>query len=320
MNKNFPKVSVIINCFNGEKYLQNALQSVMSQTFQDLEIIFWDNCSTDASASIAQSYSDKVRYYRGEKKVSLGTARNLALTKARGNFIAFLDCDDLWAPTKLAKQITLFEKKPRLGLVTTDTEVFCEKKILRRIFQGAQPARGMVFSELIKRQWVTMSSAVVRRQALSDLVQRNGWEGPWFDERLNVCEEADVFYRIAHDWELDYVDEVLTYWRVHNQNTTLLHFNEFARETRIILEKHKTLYSNYDIEHADLCELLQTRADFKEAIFLWQKGEGRKARKLLAPYGIKNRKIVAFRMLSYLPRSFFDIAARIYFCLPRIFS
>lgn len=315
-----PRVSVIMNCLDGEKHLASAMDSVMNQSFQDFEIVFWDNCSTDSSPEIAKSYKDKVRYFRGEKKVPLGAGRNLAIAQARGEFIAFLDCDDLWEPTKLAKQIALFDKNPRLGLVTTDTEVFSGDKVMRRVFEGARPARGMVFSELIKRQWISMSSAIVRRKTLEDLVPGTGWSGGWFDEELNVSEEADVFYRIAHDWELDYVDEPLTRWRVHGQNTTLRRFGEFARETRIILEKHRKLYPNYDIEHADLCELLQTRADFEEAVSLWQKGDGARARSLLAPYGKKNRKIVAFRLLSYLPGSLFDVAASIYYRLPKLFS
>ena len=315
-----PRVSVIMNCLDGEKHLASAMDSVMNQSFQDFEIVFWDNCSTDSSPEIAKSYKDKVRYFRGEKKVPLGAGRNLAIAQARGEFIAFLDCDDLWEPTKLAKQIALFDKNPRLGLVTTDTEVFSGDKVMRRVFEGARPARGMVFSELIKRQWISMSSAIVRRKALEDLVPGTGWSGGWFDEELNVSEEADVFYRIAHDWELDYVDAPLTWWRVHGHNSTLRRFAEFSRETRYILAKHLQMYPDYAREHADLVALLQERADFEEAVALWQQGEGRKARGLLAPYGMKSRKIAAFRLLSYLPRQTFDVAARIYFGLPKLFS
>lgn len=316
-----PRVSVIMNCLNGEKHLQSAIDSVLKQTFQDFEIIFWDNCSTDASPDIARKSSDKLRYFRGETKVSLGAGRNLAITQARGEFIAFLDCDDLWEPDKLARQVELFDKNPRTGLVTTDTVVFCQDKVLRRVFEGAAPARGMVFPELVQRQWISMSSAVVRRQALADLTgDKTAWNGGWFDEDLNVSEEADVFYRIAHDWELDYVDAPLTRWRVHGENTTLRRFAEFARETRIILAKHRALYPDYDRDFPELVELLQTRADFEEAVACWQKGDGARARELLAPYGMKNRKIAIFRILSYLPGSFFDLAAGIYYRLPRFFS
>src|SRR5437868_4501867 len=101
-----PLVSVIMNCLNGEQFLRDAIDSVIAQTYANWEIVFWDNASTDASASIAQSYhDDRIRYFRGDSTVPLGHARNLAIQKSRGTFIAFLDCDDLWLPTKLEKQL-----------------------------------------------------------------------------------------------------------------------------------------------------------------------------------------------------------------------
>lgn len=72
----------------------------MAQTFGDFEVIFWDNGSTDDSPAIAQSYGPKLRYFRGKTTVPLGAARNLALMRARGRYLAFLDCDDLWRPAQ----------------------------------------------------------------------------------------------------------------------------------------------------------------------------------------------------------------------------
>ena len=92
---NAPAVSVIMNCLNSSRDLREAMNSLMAQTFTDFEVIFWDNCSTDESPAIAQSYGEKVRYFRGESIVPLGEGRNLALAQARGRYLAFLDCDDL---------------------------------------------------------------------------------------------------------------------------------------------------------------------------------------------------------------------------------
>lgn len=318
--KDAPAVSVLMNCLNGEEHLAEAMESVFAQTWQDFEIVFWDNCSTDASPDIAKGFGEKVRYFRGEEKVSLGAGRNLAIAKARGKYIAFLDCDDVWEPTKLERQVTLFAANPRVGLVTTDTRLFDGKKVLRRFFEGARPARGMVFDELVRRQWISMSSAMVSREALMSLTGDGAWAGGWFDEELSLCEEADVFYRIAHDWELDYVDEPLTGWRVHGSSTTFTRFAGFARETRHILEKFKRLYPGFENERPDLVTLLCERADFQEALALWREGKGKEARALMVPHGLKNRKFLAFKLASHLPGSFFDLAAKIYFSLPRLFS
>src|SRR3972149_5927289 len=89
-----PLVSVIMNCYNGARYLREALASVLVQTFTDWEIVFWDNQSADESAAIFKSYSDRrFRYFLAPEHTVLGRARNLAVEQARGEWIAFLDCD-----------------------------------------------------------------------------------------------------------------------------------------------------------------------------------------------------------------------------------
>lgn len=304
-----PRVSVIMNCFNSAADLREAMDSVMAQSFDAWEIIFWDNGSTDESPAIAQSYGPKVRYFRAENTVPLGAARNLAIAQSQAPYIAFLDCDDLWLPTKLEKQVALFDANPRLGLVCTDTEIFTGSCVRSRLFTKGTPPRGRVFAELMRQQWISMSSAMVSRVALDSLSE-------WFDESLNMCEEADLFYRIAHDWELDYVDAPLTRWRVHAANTTFRKFGKFADETERILDKHRRLYPNYDAEYAPLVELLTRRAAFQRGISLWQQGRNAEARACVQPYAATSPKYRLFLWASWLPGSCFDALARLYFSLP----
>ena len=96
MNKS-PLVSVIMNCYNGEKYLNDSLNSLLSQNYSNWELIFWDNISTDNSKKIFESYKDKrFKYYSATKHEILYKARNLAIKKTSGDYIAFLDTDDIW--------------------------------------------------------------------------------------------------------------------------------------------------------------------------------------------------------------------------------
>ena len=98
-----PVVSVIMNCLNSSEHLQETLDSLAAQTFTDFEVIFWDNGSTDSSPQIARGHAGlagRLRYFRGEETVPLGAARNLAIARSRGRYVAFLDCDDLWRPEK----------------------------------------------------------------------------------------------------------------------------------------------------------------------------------------------------------------------------
>jgi len=109
MNIKDPLVSVIINCFNSEKYLVEAIESVINQTYENWEIIFWDNASDDQSPEIVKSFSDKrIRYFRGNETVLIYSARNLAIKECNGELISFLDCDDIWLPDKLEEQVKLY--------------------------------------------------------------------------------------------------------------------------------------------------------------------------------------------------------------------
>lgn len=308
-----PAVSIIMNCLNCEKDLPDALRSVREQTFQDFEIIFWDNASTDRSAEIAKNFGPQLRYFAGTETVSLGEARNLAIKEAKGNYIAFLDCDDLWKPEKLSRQVELFENNPDLGLACTDTEIFNGKRVLSRLFENTPPKKGHVFEALMSSQWISMSSAVIRKAALDNVAEA---PGRWFDESLNVCEEADLFYRIAHAWEVDYVDQPLTMWRVHEMNTTFRKFGQFADETMYILEKHRKIYPDYDHNYPNLVELLTNRSIFQKAISLWRENRGAEARKILKSITHASPKVRLFQAASFLPGSFFDLASKLYFALP----
>ncbi len=123
-----PTVSVIMNCLNCEKYLREAIDSVFAQTYEDWEIIFWeDKASKDGSENIATSYGRKLRYFRSDVSLPLYGSRNLAVQQARGKYIAILDCDDIWLPTKLEEQIPLLERDDKVGLVYSDIILFNEK-------------------------------------------------------------------------------------------------------------------------------------------------------------------------------------------------
>ena len=143
-------VSIIMNCFNGEKYLEKSLNSIVSQKYKNWELIFWDNQSTDNSKKIFQSFSNSnFKYFLSKKHTTLYEARNLACKKAQGEYIAFLDCDDLWMPSKLLQQIPEFNQKD-IGIVISDTIFFNEKGQQKQLYKKRKPFEGHVFKELLK--------------------------------------------------------------------------------------------------------------------------------------------------------------------------
>ena len=121
-----PLISIIMNCYNGEKYLSQALKSVLEQTYDNWELIFWDNQSIDKSAKIFKEYHDaRFKYFYASSHTFLYEARNEAVKRTKGEFIAILDVDDWWIPEKLEMQLSLF-KDDEVGVVYGNAWIFKE--------------------------------------------------------------------------------------------------------------------------------------------------------------------------------------------------
>ena len=201
-----------MNCFNCSKYLREAIDSVYAQTYSDWEIIFWDNASTDNSAEIANSYDNKLRYFRGEINIPLGNARNLAIEKARGEYVAFLDCDDIWLPQKLDEQARLFETQQDVMLVYSDSYLIdSEGNTIRTAFETEQPLKGHVFNELLCRyNFIPLLTAMIRKEVFDEI--------GLFNPAYKMAEEYDLFLRIAHLYSIDYVGSPMAKYRIHEGN------------------------------------------------------------------------------------------------------
>jgi glycosyltransferase involved in cell wall biosynthesis len=299
---NAPLVSIIMNCYNSDKYLREAIDSVYAQTYTNWEIIFWDNVSTDNSAAIAQSYQDgRLRYFRGETNVPLGHARNFAIEKSYGELIAFLDCDDLWMPEKLEKQAPLFLADNEVGLVYSDTYFFNEDGFQKQLYAKKTPYRGHCFSDLLNDYLISLETAIVRKSALDSLDH-------WFDVNFNMIEEYDLFVRIGLDWKIDFSPEVLAKWRVHGESLSWKAPGLFVQETRDMLVKLETMPKIHKEYVADM-ELAWYRLKFSEAKILWKNGDGSTARNIILKSRHRNLKPYMFWVLSFFP---FNIIESIY--------
>lgn len=222
-----PTVSVVMNCRNCAPYVREAVESVYAQTFDDWEIVFWDNASDDGSGDIARQFDGRLRYWRGELAVPLGTARNLALERARGEFIALLDCDDVWRSEKLERQMRLFARS-EVGVVYTDAFALYPGADGRQLDARPILCRGRVLQELFLRNFAVCSSLVLRRSVIEEV-------GP-FDPELNLSEEYDLLLRMAEHSEFDYVAEPLTLYRYHPQNSSWS-FPRMQREGILVIER-----------------------------------------------------------------------------------
>jgi len=182
-----------MNCYNGEKYLREALDSVYQQTFQDWEIVFWDNASTDSSASIAQSYDARVRYARSPVNEPLGAARAAALRCVRGRCIGFLDTDDVYLPHTIETQLEALQGGG-YGMVYGGAIVI-DQFGKRRAVRTPRHRSGDIFGRLLQRYDITMASALVDASAVRELqlsFRPDFWYGPDYHFFMTIASTYPV--------------------------------------------------------------------------------------------------------------------------------
>lgn len=271
-----PKVSVVVNCLNGETYLKEALDSIYAQTFQDWEIVFWDNTSTDSSPEIAKQYDKRLRYFRAEEKLTLGGGRKEAFERARGEFIAILDVDDIWLPQKLEKQLALFDD-PEVGLAVTNSMFFNSEGDQNPCFDLVQPHRGYIFGELLEKNFMSTETMIFRKSSLEQLDYT-------FDGDFTMVCDFDITLRIAAKFKVDYTEEILSKWRMHEQSETSKRPHLFAIENKKLLAKLRKNLPKLSEQYRDSFDSLQVLTDIQLGIDAWKQGDLKQARAYFAPH------------------------------------
>lgn len=220
-----PLVSVIVNCYNGEKYLKFAIESILSQTYRNLELIFWDNRSSDKSKDIIQSYNDKrIKYFYAKKHTTLYKARNLALQNCNGEFVCFLDVDDWYEPSKIEDQIIFFSDK-EVGVVYSNRYTFYNNLNVKKIFKNIIQPSGYIRRNILTNYQVSFMTTLIRMESLKNL-------DPVFDENYSIIGDFDLIYRLSLKWKFIYIKKPLGFYRIHNNNLSknnILFIDELQR-------------------------------------------------------------------------------------------
>jgi len=227
-----PLVSVIINIRNGSNYVREAMDCVMAQTFADWELIVWDDCSTDDTACIVAEYKDpRVRYFLSPEETLLGKARANAIRQATGEWLAFLDHDDLWTATKLEKQMALAEE--HVGIIYGRAVLFWPNGRKREYDQAHEFTplpEGNIFSELFRSAcFIAMSSAVLRRSAVVEVGGIPEW--------VAVGPDYYLYVAIARRYEARAVQEVVCWYRMHDSNMWQKNRPKFHQEALRMIDQ-----------------------------------------------------------------------------------
>ena len=213
MDHSKPLVSVVIPVYNGERYLVDAIQSVLDQTYRNFEVIVVDDGSTDGSAAAAKRFGEAIRYVH-QANGGVCKARNAGLAAAQGVYLAFLDQDDLWLPDKLAIQVAYLNDHADIGAV------YCQCRVSE---DGVQDA-GLYYSRLVGDDLIgiirgpgptlLMSTTMFR----TDVIRKIGG----FDEGIIGAggEDIDLTVRLIEVTRVAFIPEILATYRIHSMNSS----------------------------------------------------------------------------------------------------
>ena len=204
-----PRVSIIIPTYNCDQFLGRAIDSALSQSYTDYEVLVVDDGSTDDTPNVVAPYGQRIRYFhQGNRGVS--AARNLALSHATGEFVAYLDADDMWYPEKLATQVAFLDIHQDCGLVHTEVSVIDEDDKIIHVHFNQETKRsvphGVCLNDLLRRCHIQTLTVLERRQCLD----RAGL----FDERLPIAQDYHHWIKVAlHGSAIGYLSMPLAKYR-----------------------------------------------------------------------------------------------------------
>ena len=251
----YPLVSVIIPTHNSAQYLCEALDSVLTQTFKDYEVLVVDDGSQDQTKDLLDQYYPMVRY-TFQPHSGPARARNNGIQQATGEFIAFLDADDIWLPTKLERQVAHLQQNPDTACVFTEHGLFDSKGVFRHsVGKRTLLMKGDLIRNIFRHDGVATPTVMVRKTVLADV--------GYFDEELITAEDENLWMRIAMRHRIDLIDEVLALCRVREGSLT--------RSDQIFIGVKKHL-EVLDCKYPDLRRRLDGLIERKHALLHFERG------------------------------------------------
>lgn len=230
VNDNSALVSVVMPTYNHARFIGEAIESVLNQTYDNFELIIIDNYSTDNTAEIVASYHDnRIKYLKFRNHGIIAASRNHGIKNSNGKYIAFLDSDDIWLPQKLELQENLMESNPEIGMsYVLYSHLLDDTSSVKGIFpKPSSRLRGNVFTSLYRKSVIANSGAMVRMEVFNELGLLD--ENP----RLVTIEDYEMWLRIARSRPIDYVDnKSQLLYRIRNDNASNLTklFTKMQRE------------------------------------------------------------------------------------------
>ncbi|MBD2666007.1 glucosyltransferase [Richelia sinica FACHB-800] len=237
-----PKISVVIPVYNSEKSVAETLASVIAQTYRDLEIIIVDDGSTDKSIEICQRFKDERIKIVHQQNRGLAGARNTGIRHAQGEFIAFVDSDDLWLPEKLEKHLHHLQHSPQVGLSFSRSRFIDEQGTPLGIYQMPKLIN-ITPGYLFCRNPISNGSSVVIRREVLDAIKFEAnlygeIEDFYFDDRFRQSEDIECWLRIAltTNWQIEGIPEALTLYRLNRSGLSANIFKQYESWEQVLIK------------------------------------------------------------------------------------
>ena len=223
-----------MNCYNGEKYLRKSISSVIHQTYKNWELIFWDNNSSDNSASIFKDFKDKrLKYYKSNNYLKLYKARNKALEKSKGKYVTFIDTDDWWLKKKLERQITTLSDNKSYNIIYSNWYVFSEQTKRKKIFNNTKLPSGLITQKLLNKYELNIGTIMIKKNIFNKFK---------FNEKFEIIGDFDLFMKLSLKYKFLSIQIPLSYYRLHEKNFSKnyklheLELREWIRKNRKVLK------------------------------------------------------------------------------------
>lgn len=206
-----PLISVIMSAYNEEAYVERAIKSILGQTEQDLEVIIFDDCSTDTTTDIIERIGDeRIRLYKNAENCGLTCNLNKGLRLAKGKYIARMDGDDISLPERFEKQVRYFEEHPDVMLISCQTQNFGESSLCGKLKGSSEELK----TRMLVRPVFAHPGFMMRRELLD--------KGFLYDETFRTAQDYELASRVADEYKIGIVQEILLYYRVHKKQVSNL--------------------------------------------------------------------------------------------------
>lgn len=235
-----PKISIITITYNRAKFLPEAIESVLAQTFKDWELLIVDDCSMDNTKEVTEKYvakDSRIKYFRNEVNLKISKSRNRGLDLAQGKYVAMLDSDDVWCDNeKLEKQYNFLENKAGYALMGGGVIIVDENGKEIKRYLSPIGNRDLKRNILVKNPFA-QSSIMYPRQVALDL--------GGYDINLSGIEDYDLWLRIGKKYKIANLHDYVLKYRIHGSNISLTDRARLMERNLFLVNRYKNYYPNY---------------------------------------------------------------------------